>query len=113
MPSRAISHIQKMAPGPPRVNATATPTMLPTPTREASEIENAWNDEIPPLTWPRELKMTFHIVPNRRNWTPLVITVKATPAAIRKKINTHVRLSLRKAITASMRSLRSVRVVEH
>ncbi|MNY67394.1 hypothetical protein D3C86_2049730 [compost metagenome] len=47
MPTRAITHIQKIAPGPPRVMATATPAMLPVPTRAASEVHRAWNEEIP------------------------------------------------------------------
>ncbi|MCY1451108.1 hypothetical protein D9M71_679610 [compost metagenome] len=64
MPTRAITHIQKIAPGPPRVMATATPAMLPVPTRAASEVHRAWNEEIPELspwrlprstlnTWPK------------------------------------------------------------
>jgi len=35
IPMKATTHIQKMAPGPPRVSAMATPTMLPLPTRDA------------------------------------------------------------------------------
>ena len=42
-PMNAISHIQKTAPGPPTAIAVPTPAMLPTPTREAAEIVNAWN----------------------------------------------------------------------
>src|SRR5260363_7581 len=33
MPSKAVTHIQKMAPGPPSVSATAIPMILPVPTR--------------------------------------------------------------------------------
>lgn len=43
MPTSAIIHIQKIAPGPPRFSATATPAILPVPTREASEVQNAWD----------------------------------------------------------------------
>jgi len=35
MPTSATIHIQKIAPGPPRYSATATPAILPVPTREA------------------------------------------------------------------------------
>ena len=43
-----MSHIQKTAPGPPATTAIATPAILPTPTREAVEMQNAWKEEIPP-----------------------------------------------------------------
>ncbi len=42
-PMNAISHIQNTAPGPPIAIAVPTPAMLPTPTREAAEMVNAWN----------------------------------------------------------------------
>ena len=48
MPTSATTHIQNTAPGPPRVMARATPTMLPVPTREASPMVKAWKEEIPP-----------------------------------------------------------------
>ena len=38
-PTKAISHIQNTAPGPPSAIAVPTPAMLPTPTRDAAEIE--------------------------------------------------------------------------
>ena len=47
MPTSAITHIQKIAPGPLSVIATATPAMLPVPTRAASEVHKAWKDEMP------------------------------------------------------------------
>ena len=37
----AINHIQKTAPGPPAVIATATPAKLPVPTRAAKLVHNA------------------------------------------------------------------------
>ena len=46
----AIIHIQKTAPGPPTEIATATPATFPVPTREAAEIVNALNAEIPPYS---------------------------------------------------------------
>ena len=42
----AMSHIQKMAPGPPVATAVAMPAMLPVPTREAVDTMRAWNDEM-------------------------------------------------------------------
>ncbi|MNL82608.1 hypothetical protein D3C87_2100240 [compost metagenome] len=47
MPINAITHIQKMAPGPPAVSAIATPVRLLVPTRAAREVHSAWKDEIP------------------------------------------------------------------
>lgn len=41
-----MSHIQKMAPGPPTTIAVPTPAMLPTPTRDAADTVNAWKAEI-------------------------------------------------------------------
>ena len=40
-PIKAISHIQKTAPGPPRAMAVATPAKLPVPTLEAVAMQNA------------------------------------------------------------------------
>jgi hypothetical protein len=45
---RPISHIQNTAPGPPRVIATATPAMLPPPTRPATLTTRAWKELICP-----------------------------------------------------------------
>ncbi len=42
MPKKALTHIQKTAPGPPTVMAVATPTMLPVPTVLARAVETAW-----------------------------------------------------------------------
>jgi hypothetical protein len=54
MPTRETIHIQKIAPGPPRIRARATPVMFPMPIRVAMPIANAWNDEIPPSAPRRE-----------------------------------------------------------
>ena len=45
-PNKAISHIQKTAPGPPTVMAVATPARFPVPTRLASDTAKAWKEEI-------------------------------------------------------------------
>lgn len=41
MPTQAVSHIQKTAPGPPSVMAVATPAMLPVPMVAAKAMESA------------------------------------------------------------------------
>jgi len=71
MPMRATTHIQKIAPGPPRVSAMATPVMLPVPTREESPMQNAWNGEIPLLAF-LEVARDRIIAGNSRNWTKRV-----------------------------------------
>ena len=43
MPSNAMTHIQKMAPGPPETMAVATPTILPVPMVPASAVHMLWN----------------------------------------------------------------------
>ena len=48
IPTIALTHIQKMAPGPPIDRATATPAMLPMPTVAAMALVSASNEEI----WP-------------------------------------------------------------
>ena len=45
-PTIAVTHIQKIAPGPPMLMASATPVMFAVPTREAAEMQNARNGEI-------------------------------------------------------------------
>ena len=66
MPTSATIHIQKIAPGPPSVRATATPAMLPVPTRDASEVQSAWNGEMPSLSVSGALVITRNISPKRR-----------------------------------------------
>src|SRR5262245_24965848 len=41
IPTKAVTHIQNNAPGPPILIATATPAMFPIPTVEASAVERA------------------------------------------------------------------------
>ena len=48
VPAMAVIHIQKMAPGPPMVMASATPAMLPRPTVLASAELSAWKC----VSWP-------------------------------------------------------------
>ena len=61
MPTRATTHIQKIAPGPPSMIATETPAMLPAPTRPATESISAWKEESYPgcrsKAWPKIVNM--------------------------------------------------------
>jgi len=82
MPTSATTHIQKIAPGPPMIRAVATPTMLPTPTREARDVENAWKPEIPSFVWCRVCFSVAAMCPKRRNCTARRRIVKYRPAPI-------------------------------
>jgi len=46
-PRKATIHIQKIAPGPPKPIAVATPAILPVPTRPDSAMVSAWKDDTP------------------------------------------------------------------
>ena len=71
MPKNALSHIQKIAPGPPEYSAVAAPAMLPVPTCAAIAVVSAWNGLMPsfpafsPLSekWPNRC---FQPAPNLR-----------------------------------------------
>ena len=52
MPNRAVTHIQKIAPGPPSAIAVATPARLPVPTWPDSAVESAAKGEISPAPVP-------------------------------------------------------------
>ena len=67
MPSRAETHIQNTAPGPPNQMAVATPAMLPVPMVEARAVARAWNWEIPrPFPRPRRRSMAPKVVRSHR-----------------------------------------------
>ena len=75
-PKNAMIHIQKMAPGPPRAMAVATPTMLPVPTRPDRATQKASNEEMP-WRWPSAdfsagAKSERTISPKRRTCTKRV-----------------------------------------
>ena len=86
MPTRATTHIQKIAPGPPYKSAAATPNTLPMPTRAASEIAKAWKEEMPPSAPLREPRTVRTISGKRRSCTPRETTVRITPTPIRMTI---------------------------
>ena len=48
IPKRAITHIQKIEPGPPKWIAVATPAILPVPTVADIAVIKAWNGDIVP-----------------------------------------------------------------
>ena len=50
MPTRAVTHIQNRAPGPPMARAVATPTMLPVPISPARAVMRAFQGEISPFS---------------------------------------------------------------
>ena len=83
MPTRATTHIQKIAPGPPNMSAAATPNTLPIPTRAASEIAKAWKEEIPPSAPLRESKTVRIISGKRRTWTARERPVRKRPTPMR------------------------------
>jgi len=66
MPIRPMTHIQKTAPGPPSVMATATPAMLPAPTRPATLRASAWNELTCPGWWWNACLRTRNISPKCR-----------------------------------------------
>ena len=52
MPTAAVTHIQKIAPGPPMRIAVATPPIFPLPTVEARAVDRAWNEVMEPSPAP-------------------------------------------------------------
>ena len=48
-PNSAMTHIQKIAPGPPMVSAVATPTIFPVPIEPARAVKSACTGEILPV----------------------------------------------------------------
>ena len=103
MPTRATTHIQKTAPGPPINRAAATPKTLPTPTRAAREIVKAWKEEIPPFASVREDNTALNMAPRWRNCMPLEMIVRNIPTPS----NTHIVMcNVTQSATAKMPSAR-------
>ena len=63
MPIIAVTHIQKTAPGPPALIASATPARLPLPSRAARLVHSAWNEVNPPGCG---VTLFFRLLPNLR-----------------------------------------------
>ncbi|GEM_PF-1815027 len=91
---KAMSHIQKIAPGPPMAIAVPTPAMLPTPTREAADSVKAWKAEIdcgrPSASSGERSVIVRNISGIQRNWTKPERTVRYTPTRTTRGAITHV-----------------------
>ena len=92
MPKKAMSHIQKMAPGPPTRIAPQAPTMLPVPTWAATAVASAWNELMPPACFlplsekPPNMRRTPS--PKQRTCTKRVRMLKNRPAPMSRMIST-------------------------
>ena len=92
IPMNAMTHIQKIAPGPPVKIAPEAPTILPVPTWAAMAVARAWKELIPlscflPLS---EMFPNTLFIPSgkKRIWTNLVLTVYQRPTTINKMTST-------------------------
>ena len=87
-PKSAISHIQKIAPGPPTAMAVATPAKLPVPTRVAIDTAKAWNEDMClPLLLDDESTSWRNISPIIVNCTKRERIVKYKPHKIKAPIS--------------------------
>ncbi len=94
MPISAMTHIQKTAPGPPAVIATATPAMLPPPTRPPTDTKSASRALILVGSLSSSVPLrTLNIRLKKRNCTKPLAAVKKTPRTTRNGISAqpHVR----------------------
>ena len=83
MPHSPTTHIQNTAPGPPRLMASATPPMLPSPTVADSAAESAWKWEMAPGSsslsyFPRVIATPWV---SARYWQKPLQKVNRTPVA--------------------------------
>ena len=78
IPRKAVTHIQKRAPGPPQWMAMATPAMLPMPTVAERAVVRAWKWETSPGSSGSSYRpvVTPNPWPRRRSWTKPVRTVR-------------------------------------
>ena len=67
IPKKAITHIQKTAPGPPVMMAPDTPTILPVPTVAARAVQRDWNCEI-------DLSFVWLVISLSLKMAPMVLT---------------------------------------
>ena len=88
MPKKAMTHIQKMAPGPPVRMAPEAPTMFPVPTWAAMAVASAWNELMPCSCRPprndRLPKVFFIPSPKQRTCINRVRTVYHRPTPMRR-----------------------------
>ena len=87
MPKKALTHIQKMAPGPPAMMAVAGPAMLPVPTWPAMAVARDCQADMPSLPalpfWRMPAKVRRKLSPRWRIWGKPSRTVNITPVATR------------------------------
>ena len=87
-----MSHIQKMAPGPPTRMAPQAPTMLPVPTWAAMAVASAWNELMPLACLPpfRENPPNTRRMPSpkKRTCTNRVRMVNTSPVPMSRKMST-------------------------
>jgi len=78
IPRKAVTHIQKRAPGPPRWIAIATPAMLPIPTVAESAVVSAWKWLTSPGSSGSSYfpDVTANPCASRRSWTNPVRAVR-------------------------------------
>ena len=88
IPIRAIIHIQKIAPGPPIIRASATPPIFPMPTRVPIPTANAWNEVTPWSAFVREPEMDVNISFAFLIWGNPRYTVSPMPTPMSKKTST-------------------------
>ena len=90
MPKKAMTHIQKMAPGPPMRMAPLAPMIFPVPTWAAMAVARAWK-ELKPLACrppcrlilPKTLRIPS---PKQRICTKRVLMLKKRPAPTSRMI---------------------------
>jgi len=89
MPKKAITHIQKIAPGPPVRMAPEAPTMLPVPTWAAMAVARAWKELMPDSCLPplrlRLPKTLFMPSPKQRICTNFVLKEYHSPTPMSMK----------------------------
>ena len=89
IPIKPDSHIQTMAPGPPRTTAVATPTMFPVPTVAASAVMSAWKWVMSPRcffcsAFAFGMNASLKPNPSRVTWMKPSRMVKKIPVPINK-----------------------------
>ena len=113
MPKKALSHIQKMAPGPPEAIAVAAPAMFPVPTCAATAVASDWNElmpSFPALSPCRRIlpKTALRPCRNLRTWTNFSRMVNQIPVPHRStsKIASHIQVFtvLTKEVSPFMKS---------
>ena len=88
MPMRAVTHIQKTAPGPPLTRAEATPTRFPVPTCAPRVAQSAPNPDTPSSFF-MDFFTFLNIFPKYRSCTRRRRAVRNNPVPRRIRIKNH------------------------